>query len=93
VTRIQRALDDVAGNICARLYLPEPFGTEGRGGYFDQYGIIRDIIQNHLLQLLCLVRPGRALLATSSTLILKPRSLHVFFCFLFYVHRALRRFT
>jgi glucose-6-phosphate 1-dehydrogenase len=33
----------------------EPFGTEGRGGYFDQYGIIRDIIQNHLLQVLTLV--------------------------------------
>eukprot|EP00934_Nitzschia_sp_Nitz4_P005621 Nitzschia sp. Nitz4//scaffold79_size90958//70568//72428//NITZ4_005036-RA/size90958-processed-gene-0.120-mRNA-1//-1//CDS//3329558282//5611//frame0 len=30
----------------------EPFGTEGRGGYFDNYGIIRDIIQNHLLQVL-----------------------------------------
>lgn len=26
----------------------EPFGTEGRGGYFDHYGIIRDILQNHL---------------------------------------------
>jgi glucose-6-phosphate 1-dehydrogenase len=30
-------------------------GAPCRGGYFDQYGIIRDIIQNHLLQLLCLV--------------------------------------
>lgn len=30
----------------------EPFGTDGRGGYFDHYGIIRDIMQNHLLQLL-----------------------------------------
>lgn len=30
----------------------EPFGTEGRGGYFDNYGIIRDILQNHLLQVL-----------------------------------------
>lgn len=38
-----------------QLIFKEPFGTEGRGGYFDQYGIIRDIIQNHLLQLLCLV--------------------------------------
>lgn len=28
---------------------------EGRGGYFDQYGIIRDIIQNHLLQTMCLL--------------------------------------
>lgn len=32
----------------------EPFGTEGRGGYFDQFGIIRDILQNHLLQVLTL---------------------------------------
>jgi glucose-6-phosphate 1-dehydrogenase len=32
----------------------EPFGTQGRGGYFDQYGIIRDIMQNHLLQVLTL---------------------------------------
>ncbi len=28
----------------------EDFGTQGRGGYFDQYGIIRDIMQNQLLQ-------------------------------------------
>ncbi|XP_061430073.1 glucose-6-phosphate 1-dehydrogenase isoform X1 [Lethenteron reissneri] len=33
----------------------EPFGTEGRGGYFDEFGIIRDVMQNHLLQMLCLV--------------------------------------
>ena len=32
----------------------EPFGTEGRGGYFDEYGIIRDVMQNHLMQMLCL---------------------------------------
>ncbi|XP_038704145.1 glucose-6-phosphate 1-dehydrogenase, chloroplastic-like isoform X2 [Tripterygium wilfordii] len=32
----------------------EDFGTEGRGGYFDNYGIIRDIMQNHLLQILAL---------------------------------------
>jgi len=32
----------------------EPFGTQGRGGYFDEFGIIRDIMQNHLLQVLCL---------------------------------------
>jgi glucose-6-phosphate 1-dehydrogenase len=38
-----------------QIIFKEPFGTQGRGGYFDQYGIIRDIIQNHLLQLLCLV--------------------------------------
>lgn len=29
----------------------EDIDTQGRGGYFDQFGIIRDIMQNHLLQL------------------------------------------
>ncbi|XP_024978283.1 glucose-6-phosphate 1-dehydrogenase, cytoplasmic-like [Cynara cardunculus var. scolymus] len=38
-----------------QIVFKENFGTEGRGGYFDQYGIIRDILQNHLLQVLCLV--------------------------------------
>ncbi|XP_069842639.1 glucose-6-phosphate 1-dehydrogenase isoform X2 [Dendropsophus ebraccatus] len=33
----------------------EPFGTQGRGGYFDEFGIIRDVMQNHLLQMMCLV--------------------------------------
>lgn len=33
----------------------EPFGTGGRGGYFDSFGIIRDVMQNHLLQILSLV--------------------------------------
>ena len=28
----------------------ENLGTGGRGGYFDKFGIIRDIMQNHLLQ-------------------------------------------
>ncbi|CAR28949.1 ZYRO0F15686p [Zygosaccharomyces rouxii] len=37
----------------------EPFGTEGRGGYFDSIGIIRDIMQNHLLQVLTLVTMER----------------------------------
>jgi len=36
------------------LTFKEPFGTDGRGGYFDQFGIIRDILQNHLLQVLTL---------------------------------------
>ncbi|XP_051143948.1 glucose-6-phosphate 1-dehydrogenase, cytoplasmic isoform [Andrographis paniculata] len=38
-----------------QIVFREDFGTEGRGGYFDQYGIVRDIIQNHLLQVFCLV--------------------------------------
>jgi glucose-6-phosphate 1-dehydrogenase len=35
--------------------LKEDFGTQGRGGYFTHYGIIRDVIQNHLLQMLTLI--------------------------------------
>ena len=37
----------------------EDIGVEGRGGYFDQYGIIRDVVQNHLLQILALVAMDR----------------------------------
>uniref|UniRef100_V9KLG6 Glucose-6-phosphate 1-dehydrogenase n=1 Tax=Callorhinchus milii TaxID=7868 RepID=V9KLG6_CALMI len=37
------------------LTFKEPFGTEGRGGYFDDFGIIRDVMQNHMMQMLCLV--------------------------------------
>jgi len=33
----------------------EDFGIEERGGYFDEYGIMRDVMQNHLLQILALV--------------------------------------
>jgi len=40
---------------CIMFTFKEPFGTDGRGGYFDQYGIIRDVIQNHLLQCMCLL--------------------------------------
>ena len=34
----------------------ERVGLEsGRGGYYDEYGAVRDMLTNHLLQLLCLV--------------------------------------
>jgi glucose-6-phosphate 1-dehydrogenase len=33
----------------------EDIGTDGRGGYFDSFGIVRDVCQNHLLQILALV--------------------------------------
>lgn len=47
-------------NISAvRISFKEPFGTEGRGGYFDDIGIIRDVMQNHLLQVLTLVAMER----------------------------------
>jgi glucose-6-phosphate 1-dehydrogenase len=37
------------------LIFKEDIGTEGRGGYFDEYGIVRDVLQNHLLQVLSLL--------------------------------------
>ncbi|KPP66268.1 hypothetical protein Z043_115250 [Scleropages formosus] len=39
----------------SRGWTREPFGTQGRGGYFNDFGIIRDVMQNHLLQMLSLV--------------------------------------
>ncbi len=33
----------------------EPLGVEGRGPYYESAGALRDMVQNHLLQLLCLV--------------------------------------
>lgn len=33
-----------------QITFKEPFGTEGRGGYFDEFGIIRDVMQNRKLQ-------------------------------------------
>ncbi|KAF8942722.1 Glucose-6-phosphate 1-dehydrogenase [Haplosporangium gracile] len=38
-----------------QITFKEKIGTEGRGGYFDEFGIIRDVMQNHLLQILSLV--------------------------------------
>ncbi|KAG8982729.1 Glucose-6-phosphate 1-dehydrogenase, partial [Tulasnella sp. 427] len=42
-----------------QITFKEPFGTEGRGGYFDEFGIIRDIQQNHLLQVLTVLTMER----------------------------------
>ena len=33
----------------------EELGIEGRAGYYDQAGALRDLVQNHMLQLLCLL--------------------------------------
>jgi glucose-6-phosphate 1-dehydrogenase len=33
----------------------EELGVEHRGGYYDHAGALRDMVQNHLIQLLCLV--------------------------------------
>jgi len=33
----------------------ETVGLEGRGGYYETSGALRDMIQNHILQLLCMI--------------------------------------
>ena len=37
------------------ITVAEPLGVGGRGGYYDQSGHVRDMVQNHLTQLLTLV--------------------------------------
>ena len=45
-----------------QITVAETVGLEGRAGYYDGAGALRDMVQNHLLQLLCLVamEPPRA---------------------------------
>jgi glucose-6-phosphate 1-dehydrogenase len=38
-----------------QVTVAESVGVEGRGSYYDQAGAMRDMIQNHLMQLLCLI--------------------------------------
>lgn len=38
-----------------QITVSEKLGVENRGGYYDHAGALRDMIQNHLLQLLCLI--------------------------------------
>jgi glucose-6-phosphate 1-dehydrogenase len=38
-----------------QITVAESIGVGGRGAYYDRAGAMRDMVQNHLLQLLCLV--------------------------------------
>lgn len=46
---------DRASVASVQITFKEDFGTQGRGGYFDHYGIIRDMIATHLSQILAFV--------------------------------------
>ena len=37
---------------CIEITMAEKFGVEGRGAFYEQAGAIRDVIQNHLMQVL-----------------------------------------
>jgi glucose-6-phosphate 1-dehydrogenase len=38
-----------------QITMAEDFGVEGRGKFYDQVGTVRDVVQNHLLQLVSLL--------------------------------------
>ena len=38
-----------------QITVAETLGVEGRGDYYEESGALRDMVQNHMLQLLCLV--------------------------------------
>lgn len=38
-----------------QITIAESLGVEGRGEFYEETGALRDIVQNHLLQLLCIV--------------------------------------
>lgn len=40
---------------CVQLTMAERFGVEDRGSFYDPVGALRDVVQNHLLQLIGLV--------------------------------------
>src|SRR5207302_2545545 len=38
-----------------QITVAETLGVEGRGAYYEEAGALRDMVQNHLLQVLCLI--------------------------------------
>ena len=53
-----RMINSQWDNTCidhVQITAAETVGIEGRWGYYDNVGQLRDMIQNHLLQLLCMV--------------------------------------
>jgi glucose-6-phosphate 1-dehydrogenase len=40
---------------CVQITMAEDFGVETRGSFYDPVGALRDVVQNHLLQVLSLV--------------------------------------
>ena len=36
-----------------QITMAEDFGVQGRGTFYDQTGAIRDVVQNHIFQMMC----------------------------------------
>ncbi|MDQ3446625.1 MAG: glucose-6-phosphate dehydrogenase, partial [Pseudomonadota bacterium] len=52
-----------------QITMAEKFGVQGRGGFYEEVGAVRDVVQNHLLQVL-------ALLAMDAPVGRDPESMH-----------------
>jgi glucose-6-phosphate 1-dehydrogenase len=40
---------------CVQITMAEAFGVQGRGRFYDETGAIRDVVQNHLLQVVAML--------------------------------------
>ena len=61
---------------CVQLTMAENFGVEDRGSFYDAVGALRDVVQNHLLQLVGLVASEPPAVADANGL--RDRRLDVF---------------
>src|SRR3546814_3544802 len=66
-----------------QITMAEDFGVQGRGGFYDGVGAVRDVVQNHLLQVV-------ALLAMNAPIGRDPQSIHMEKLRLFLAMRPLR---
>jgi glucose-6-phosphate 1-dehydrogenase len=51
-----------------QVTMAESFGVEGRGSFYDSVGCLRDVVQNHLLQIVCLLAMEPPIAATADAL-------------------------
>ena len=51
-----------------QVTMAESFGVEGRGSFYDGVGCLRDVVQNHLLQMVCLLAMEPPISATADAL-------------------------
>src|SRR5262249_30991362 len=51
-----------------QITMAEDFGVQGRGAFYDRTGTIRDVIQNHLFQILCNLAMEPAVRVDSETI-------------------------
>lgn len=51
-----------------QITMAEDFGVEGRGAFYDEVGTVRDVVQNHLLQIVAMVAMDAPVDATAKAL-------------------------